>query len=377
MRIAAAFTWLCLAVYGSTCAANDTGESARLAIEKLNQAAVALESAEQSSDRVAALTQTLKAYEDGLSVMRDGLRRVAIQERAIQADFNSRSEELSQLLGVLQSMEKSPAPLLLLHPNGPIGTARSGMLVSDITPELAARAETLKASLDEISLLRSLQNNAVDALQDSLVEVQSARTALAQAIADRTDLPRRYVSDPNRMARLLNDSETLSAFATGLSQISTAGPAPQAADFTTAKGGLPLPVAGRLLRQFEEPDAAGIVRPGLLIAARPLSVVTTPWPATLRYRGPLLDYGNVIILEPQDGYLMVLAGLSDVYGEVGQVLDMGAPVGLMGGTTPDLGEFIENSVEGSGNTLSETLYIELRDGQSPVDPANWFALNKE
>jgi len=377
MRIAAAFTWLCLAVYGSTCAANDTGESARLAIEKLNHAAVALESAEQSSDRVAALTQTLKAYEDGLSVMRDGLRRVAIQERAIQADFNSRSEELSQLLGVLQSMEKSPAPLLLLHPNGPIGTARSGMLVSDITPELAARAETLKASLDEISLLRSLQNNAVDALQDSLVEVQSARTALAQAIADRTDLPRRYVSDPNRMARLLNDSETLSAFATGLSQISTAGPAPQTADFTTAKGGLPLPVAGRLLRQFEEPDAAGIVRPGLLIAARPLSVVTTPWPATLRYRGPLLDYGNVIILEPQDGYLMVLAGLSDVYGEVGQVLDMGAPVGLMGGTTPDLGEFIENSVEGSGNTLSETLYIELRDGQSPVDPANWFALNKE
>ncbi len=377
MRFATALTCAWIALCGATHAQDTTGEGARLAIEKLNQAATALENAQGASDRVAALTQTVQAYEDGLAVMRDGLRRVAIQERAIQADFDSRSEELSQLLGVLQSMEKSPAPLLLLHPNGPIGTARSGMLLSDITPELAERAAALKNDLDQITLLRSLQGNAVDALQDGLVSVQAARTALAQAISDRSDLPRRYVSDPNKMARLLNDSETLSAFVTGLSQIDIAGPAPRTADFAAAKGALPLPVAGRLLRRFDEPDAAGIVRPGILIAARPLSVVTTPWPATLRYRGPLLDYGNVIILEPQDGYLLVLAGLSDVYGEAGQVLDIGAPVGLMGGTTPNLGEFIENSVEGSGNTLSETLYIELRDGQSPVDPANWFALNKE
>lgn len=377
MRIASALTCALLAVCGPTHAQDTTGEGARLAIEKLGQAALALDDARGASNRVAALTQTVKAYEDGLAVMRDGLRRAAIQERAIQADFDSRSGELSQLLGVLQSMEKSPAPLLLLHPNGPIGTARSGMLVSDITPELAERAATLKVSLDEITLLRSLQGNAVDALQDGLAAVQIARTELAQAISDRTDLPRRYVSDPNKMARLLNDSETLSAFASGLSQINTAGPAPQTADFAAAKGALSVPVAGRLLRQFNDPDAAGIERPGVLIAARPLSVVTTPWPATLRYRGPLLDYGNVIILEPQDGYLLVLAGLSDVYGEAGQVLDIGAPVGLMGGTTPNLGEFIENSVEGSGNTLSETLYIELRVGQSPVDPANWFALNKE
>ncbi len=377
MRFATALTCAWFALCGTAHAQDTTGEGARLAIEKLNQAATALENAQGASDRVAALTQTVQAYEDGLAVMRDGLRRVAIQERAIQADFDSRSEELSQLLGVLQSMEKSPAPLLLLHPNGPIGTARSGMLLSDITPELAERAAALKNDLDQITLLRSLQGNAVDALQDGLVSVQAARTELAQAISDRSDLPRRYVSDPNKMARLLNDSETLSAFVTGLSQIDIAGPAPRTADFAAAKGALPLPVAGRLLRRFDEPDAAGIVRPGILIAARPLSVVTTPWPATLRYRGPLLDYGNVIILEPQDGYLLVLAGLSDVYGEAGQVLDIGAPVGLMGGTTPNLGEFIENSVEGSGNTLSETLYIELRDGQSPVDPANWFALNKE
>ncbi len=50
--------------------------------------------------------------------------------------------------------------------------------------------------------------------------------------------------------------------------------------------------------------------PALLIATRPAALVTAPWPATIRYRGPLLDYGNVMIVEPSSGYLLVLAGLA-------------------------------------------------------------------
>ncbi len=148
---------------------------------------------------------------------------------------------------------------------------------------------------------------------------------------------------------------------------------------------------GRVLRRFNEADAAGVERPGWVIATRPLALVTTPWPATVRYLGPLLDYGNVAILEPGDGYLLVLAGLGQLYGEVGEVLAQGAPVGLMGGAGPE-GEqasaekpaktgadqaFLIEVAQGAGAKASETLYIELRDKQTPVDPSDWFAAGKD
>ncbi|NHX27580.1 peptidoglycan DD-metalloendopeptidase family protein, partial [Escherichia coli] len=149
------------------------------------------------------------------------------------------------------------------------------------------------------------------------------------------------------------------------------------AGFEMSKGALPLPVQGVVLRQFNETDAAGVRRPGLIIATPPLALVTTPSPATIRYLGPLLDYGNVIILEPASDSLLVLAGLEQVYGAVGEVLPAGAPVGLMGGADPNVAAFLNDTQQGGGATRPETLYIELRQNNTPVDPSAWFSLRKE
>ena len=252
------------------------------------------------------------------------------------------------------------------------------MIVSDITPAIRARAEELRAQLEEVALLRALQESAAETLQQGLSEVQQARTALSQAISNRSDLPQRFLADPARMQALIDSAETLDGFASGLAGMETGATAPDPVrDFSAARGSLPMPVQGTILRRYNEADAAGIRRPGLLIATRPLALVTNPWPATLRYRGPLLDYANVMILEPDAGTLLILAGLDRVFGEVGQVLPAGEPLGLMGGASPDADRFFQNAVNGAGSEQSETLYMELRMGEKPVDPAKWFAQAKE
>ena len=95
------------------------------------------------------------------------------------------------------------------------------------------------------------------------------------------------------------------------------------ADFEGAQG-QPAP-AGRqpVIRRYNEPDAPGVRRPGLVIATGPGGAGHHARPATIRYRGPLLDYGNVMILEPARGYLMIFAGLAQVFGETGDVLACG------------------------------------------------------
>jgi len=358
-------------------AAQDPAAAARSAAEQLNRAAEALADAEGAQNRVKALTQVIKAYEDGLEAMRDGLRRASVRERALGAELQAREDEIAQLLGVLSTMGNAPVPVLLMHPSGPVGTARAGMILSEVAPALDSQALALRDQVQELSVLRILQQSAADTLQEGLEGVQEARTALSTAMAERTDLPRRFTEDPVRTALLIASTETLEGFASGLSQIAVDEAVGSLPDITARKGSLPLPAEGIILHRAGEADAAGVVRPGILLATRPRALVTAPSAATVRYRGPLLDYGNVIILEPQAGILLVFAGLDVVYGQAGQVLPGGSPVGLMGGAGTEGDLLLAADAQDTGARRTQTLYIEVRQDNSPVDPLTWFKTDKD
>ena len=363
---------LALVLTAVPAAAQSVAEQAAQASADLQAAVAALEAAEGARDRVAALTETIRAYETGLGALREALRQASLRETALTLQFNAQRDRIAQLVGVLGQMEAEPGPSLLLHPSGALGTVRSGMILADVTPALQAEAARLRAELQELRDLRALQLAAGETLARGLSAAQEARTALSQAISDRVDLPRRFTEDPDALRGLLESADTLQAFAEGLAPDET-----DTEDFTSAQGRLPWPVLGSLLLRPGEADAAGIRRPGLTLSTRPRALVTAPWPATIRYRGPLLDYGNVMILEPGGGYLLVLAGLDTVYGEVGEVVAQGAPLGLMGGDEPALADILATSEEGGGVRESETLYLELRQGAEPVDPEPWFAEGRD
>lgn len=374
MRARAAALALLLACAAPAATAQTQAEQAGVASRALLSAIEALETAKSGRDQVAALSNTILAYESGLATLRESLRMATIRETALLLRFEAKRDRVARLIGVLSGMGADPSPLLLLHPSGPLGTARSGMMLAEVTPALQAEVDTVRAELQEVADLRRLQQDASATLQRGLTAAQEARTALSQAMAAREALPRRFSADPERLRLMIADADTLDALATGLApDLNTDG---GMADFATAQGRLPLPVLGQVLRRAGEADAAGVTRPGLVIATRPRALVTAPWPGTIRYLGPFLDYGNVMIVEPGPGYLLVLAGLGTLFGEVGEVVSAGAPLGLMGGaeTAGDLAQDTRNPTGANG---SETLYMELRQGGQPVDPGDWFAETKE
>src|SRR6056297_1031057 len=377
MRLGALLIGLLIASGAVAQQSGDPASDARAAADRLARASALLEATEGARNRVKALSETIRAYEDGLQAMREGLRRAAIREQTLSRELAAREDEVAQLLGVLMAMGEAPAPVLMLHPAGPVGTARSGMIVADVAPALDARADTLRVKLEEVGMLRMLQQSAADKLLEGLEGVQEARTALSQAIADRTELPRRFTEDPVKTALLIASTDTLEGFASGLSQIAENEAPGSLPGIEDRKGQLALPVDGRILRRPGEADAAGITRPGVVLVTRPRALVTTPAAATVRYRGPLLDYGNVMILEPQAGFLLVLAGLDVVYGETGQVLPGGSPVGLMGGADGTEDVVLNAADQVTGARQTETLYMELRENNTPVDPLEWFMTNKD
>ena len=321
-----------------------------------------LAAAEGAADQVAALTQTVKAYETGLVAMRQSLREITAREAELAAELAARQTEIADLLMILAGIENSPQPVLLVNPTGPVGAMRAGMLIADLTPALQQEAATLQQQLAQVRTSRDQRAAATALLRDGLDFAQTARASLGRAISERQDVPRRFVEDAAQTAQRVAAAETLAALARDL-----AGSGAPDGPPLEAAANLPLPVAGFI--STGTPD-----RPGITIAAAPRALVTSPVRATILYRGPLLDYGNVIILEPAEEVLFVLAGLADTFGTVGEIVEVGAPLGLMGGDVGmDDANLIANTGIGAGQD-AQPLYLEVRGRQGSVNPDAWFAL---
>ena len=61
--------------------------------------------------------------------------------------------------------------------------------------------------------------------------------------------------------------------------------------------------------------------------ATPFALVTAPADAIVRYAGPFLEYGYVVVLEPDPTTMIVLAGLAQLRVETGAPVRRGELLG--------------------------------------------------
>ena len=358
--------FLTTVIWVGTALAQGAGDAAQLARDQLEAASVSLAKARSTSDRVAALTETVRAYEAGLSAMRAGLREAELQQRRITQRVEGEKANLSALLSTLIVIQGAPDAETLLHPEGALPSARAGLLIADAVPDLQARVRQLSVSLRELQTLKVLQEAGLETLSEGLTGARAARLELSNAVSDRIELPPPVATDEAAIEALINSTETLGAFADAL-----AG----AVEPTLTRLPPPweMPVNGQLLRRFNEADAAGVRRAGWVIATSQQALVTSPVPATVRFAGLLSGHGQVVILEPASTQLLILAGLDETFVHRDQIVSEGDPIGWMSAERPREQENLIETSSLGGQPASETLYMEVRQIEKPVDPAIYFA----
>lgn len=358
MRLAALLFCLACPV-----AAQNPEAIAQAAIAQLDAAQASLIAAQSKGQRVKALTETVQAYEAGIAALNEGLRQVAARQSALEVSLKDERATFSGLISALQTIGRTPIPVLQTHPDGALAAARAGGIYADLTPAITRRLAASRQQLDQLAAVRALRADALQTLQDGLEGAQTARSALGQAISDRTDVPLRFSEDPVQTTLLLATSQTLDGFANGL-----LGSLPASGSVLSPDGSLDLPVAG----QVAVDDRAG--RVGVRILTDPRALVTTPVQATVLFQGDLLDYGQVIILEPSAEILFVIAGIDTIFTKTGEILSAGAPIGIMGGLKQNSDAELSQNKQVDSTAAQQTLYLEVRDGQTPVNPDAWFAL---
>ena len=366
-----------IAIFSFFCSSLAMAQSSKaletiFAIEALDLATANLTKAKKAKKRIKSISQAIQSYEETLAILRISVRDLTLQQSQVQSVLDQNENEIMQLLGVLTTVQKAPIAGQMLHPNGPLATARSGMIISDIVPILQENVDQLRDQVMVLQQLSETQHRANNSLQTGLMELQNAHSNLGRAIVNREELPKRFIADPEKMEILVKASKDLETFAASVQSIALNEPSVSLPSVRDRKGNLNLPVRGKVLRKFNEADAAGIKRSGIILATDPKAIVISPTAATIRYLGPLLDYGNVAILEPQNGLLFVFAGMDTLYGEIGQVIPALSPIGLMPSQSNEVDKIFKTKANIYSGKLSETLYVEVRSGSETENPLDWF-----
>ncbi len=374
------------------------------------QAAIAREIRALDRDRetlnakIISTSDTIKVLETELTDTERRLMSLGENEDAVRLSLIARRDVLAEVLAALQRIGKRPPPALAVRPSDALSAVRSAILLNAVMPELKVETEALAADLAELQRLKSVIAEEKNRLGGDAMRLAEEKSRLELLLSAKRQEHLKSVKvleeEKKRAAQLAEQAGSLEELIANLEvEIESAREAAeksrQAAldakrnasrnfdpfadpgrlapqiSFEEAKGRLPQPVAGTLLKDFGQEDDFGGVTEGQSIATRPGSNVTSPADGWVVYSGPFRSFGQLLILNTGDGYHVLLAGLNRIDAELGQFVLTGEPVGVMGAT-----QWASASTFGLGST-QPILYVEFRKDGRAVDPTPWWARTEE
>jgi murein hydrolase activator len=376
----------------------------------------------QLRDASVSAAQAVQAREAAIASIEEQLTALAADENGKVTALQERVRQYDDFLMALQRLARNPPEALALAPGEPVDAVRSALLLSAAIPQIEAKAKELQTEIAALAAARErtaekrrqlvaenaalakqqLALNTVIARKAALqeqaaqgaeittqrlqqlsaqagdlreliesIEAERQRRAEEQKQRDRELLARAAIRAPRPAApprASRPDDEPLASAPEATPQ--DAAPTVSAAldparpkhlrPFSSARGSLVMPVAGKLKRRYGESDEFGAASKGILVLAPPGGQVVAPFDGRIEFAGPFRGYGQILIIEHGDGYHSLLAGLERIDGVVGQWLVAGEPVGIM--PTGD---------------RDAALYLELRRHGQPINPLPWLATSDD
>lgn len=361
---------------------------------KANEARLAGEiaAAVQAQDAIAAklasIAQSVQSQEAAVARSEAELAKLRKDRAEILAALGEKQDVLSELLAGLQRLEQNPPPALVVEPSDILSALRGAMLLGTIAPELQEEAKALASKLDQLKTLEAGIQSRKDDLAGEITRLNGERDALNALVAQKRALVSQGTADleaeRKRTASLAEKAKSLKQLLSSLEAQRQQQEAAKAEEqrqreqqeallrqpklaFQDARGKLPFPAQGSIVRRFGEPDGLGRDTQGLMIATRANAQVTTPADGKVEFAGPFRSYGQVVILNPGGGYRLLLAGMDKVTAGVGEFLRAGEPVGEMGSGPASVTLFGDVVPDGR-----PVLYIEFRDGTEAIDSGPWW-----
>jgi len=338
-----------------------------------------------------------RAAEERIGRTEERLQMLTTSESAIRRSLEARRGVIVEVLAALQRMGRRPLPAVLVRPEDMLGAVRTAMLLGAVVPDLRGETEALATDLGELVRLKqaiaadshTLKLEAADlaqeqdrlaaltaARQEQLAEAQQSFTSERERAADLAAQARSLKELIERMEREIAAAQRKAAEPKRATEARERFAAAAIRDparlapkipFSEARGLVPLPVGGDVVRPFGAPDGYGGTTRGISITTRPKAVVSSPADGWVVFAGPFRSFGRLLIINAGSGYYLLLAGMDHISVEVGQFVLAGEPVATMGETSS------VSPAAGAIETNDPVLYVEFRRDGGSIDPGPWWA----
>lgn len=281
-----------------------------------------------AEERLAALREQIEAQQDRQAHSRDALERALIG-----AAFARRRVEP--------------------------GAARVNIFTRALAPDLAGRERAAAGAVSQARSLEAAIHEEQRILADAQAAIDAERGEIVELLARRRSAEAQYVNDARaadqRVRALAAEARTLRDLANRVQQpvVASAG----------SGGATSIPVAwlapaeGRITRAFGAREGQGPAAQDVRLTTRAGAQVVSPAAGEVAYAGVFRSYGNVLILNLDGGYAVVLTGLQTLSVRVGDRVQAGQPVGEMSASA----------------TPAPELYVEVRRNGQSVDPGRWLS----
>lgn len=354
------------------------------------------EEMERLQEKLVTLAEAARKQEQKLIDLED--QQQSLQTDVKQAKYNLRQhrKEISALVGSLIRLSRIPPEAVIAMPGELHQTMQAASLLQNTTRSLQQKTTTLHHELANLQQAQDALEATKTLLAEQKQEMAGAQEALAKEMKNRKRVAKKVTQaqaqEQKHIALLTRQSRSLQQLLDKLERERKAKeaaaraaaaraivppkrwepalqpplqpsltpsvpariPNQKFASFNAARGTLALPVAGRIIERYGQKLHQNQTSRGLTIASRPGNAVVAPYGGEVVFTGPFLDYGRMVILRYDNGYHLLLAGLSAINCSVGQRVAPGEPIGQL------------------GDTDGGKLYLELRQQSKPVNPSPWF-----
>jgi hypothetical protein len=314
-----------------------------------------LEAASTPNERAVALADLSTAYTGVMETLRASLRAMPEREMAAREHLGPANGAALASMGALHRALATPAAATLAHPAGPVAASRARLALAGMARHAASRRHDLTQAIGALERLEAERRDTLAALEAAMRGLDTARRDIAagfggggSGVSDEPEIDLAALA-----ARLdddvLNEDDALA----------------QRAALLAARGALPLPAPVEA-----RPDGFGIS-----LRVPPAAALRSPTLATVRHAGPVRPLGDVVVLEPAPGALIVIQGLEELRVSTGAILDAGQPIGLFEMADPTAHAYVMVRDADTGDAAPRRLYIELWLDGRREDAAEWFDLD--
>jgi len=312
--------------------------------------------------QIGEISRALRSVEEELRVNQGELRALQGEQQGLQDRLKTQRERLAGEARSAYAMGREQQVKLLLNQEQPAAVGRMLVYFGYFTRARLQQIDVVRATLDRLTALEEsiAQKNA------SLMQLRTSRQLDQQRLQEKKKARKQAVASLSRelenqggeLKRLQSDERQLQELVSSLQELLVDIPSDvsQQQPFDTLKGKLRWPTRGRLTKRFGTRRGGDLKWRGVMIEAEEGGEVRAVSQGRIAFSDWMRGFGLLVIIDHGDGYMSLYGHNQALYKEVGEWVDSGEVVALLGS---------------SGGQTHSGLYFELRHKGRPINPVRW------